>query len=1123
MTHDPASTPAAVGDPERLAALRRTALLDTGSEEAFDRLTRLAARMLDAPIALVTLVDADRQFFKSQTGLPEPWATRRETPLRYSLCQNVTEAEPLAIDDARADPRFQAHHAFTEMGLVAYAGVPLVTDEGHALGAFCVADTRPRAWTPEQMAILRDLAASVMTEIELRRAAREADAARDRQRAFMDIAPVGVMTFSPRGALTYENREAQRIFDTAQGHRPFRLLDVDGSPLPPERVGLVRALRGEVGEDGFLREDVIVERADGSRVWIQAHVSRVSDAENNLLGVLIVCTDITERQAALQALQLRHRAVEEDPNGVIIADARRPDCPVLYVNPAFQRITGYAASEVLGRNCRFLQGDERDQAARETLRRAVAAGEGCRVVLRNFRKDGTPFWNDLSLAPLYDASGNLTHFIGILIDVTAGKEAENALRTSEERYRAFVQNSSEAIWRFEIEPPVPVDLDEEAQIVAFHERAYLAECNDAMAQMHGFEQANDIVGARFDAVLEGSDREHIAHLLRAFIRSGYCLTDAESEERSRSNERRRFLNNLVGFVTEGALGRVWGTQRDVTDQKRAEEALKESEERFRLLVEGARDYALFMLDTAGRIISWSAGAERVLGWAEAEVLGRDGALIFTPEDREAGVPEGEKRTAIAEGRAEDKRWHLKKDGTRFFADGVMTSLHAPDGSLRGFAKVMRDATESRRIEEQKARFLEEAQARARREELANRIGQALRAAPDPAFVQQVAVEELGRALGADRCYFAVYSRGRGTVRIEGEWRRSEELPALSGEYRLAGVSINMEALLRAGESVIAPDVETHATFAHAADQLKAGRVRSLINVPFIEGKTVASLTVAMADRPRAWTPDEIALAEMVAAQTRSTMEAARLLQRELTISEHLQNALTPALPGNVPGLALASFYRSALAESRVGGDFFDVFPLDKGCIALIVGDLSGKGLQAASQVATVRNMLRFALYQSESLAQSLRSLNDTISEHDLLTGFVSLFAGVYNSGDGTFTYVSCGHEPGLLYRGATGAVEELPPTGPVIGAAAGRNYRALSMPFAPEDVLLLYTDGLSEAGRNRHDFLETRGLARILAEAAEDTDAERIKDRIVAAVEAHAGGLPHDDMCALIARVKGKA
>ena len=103
-----------------------------------------------------------------------------------------------------------------------------------------------------------------------------------------------------------------------------------------------------------------------------------------------------------------------------------------------------------------------------------------------------------------------------------------------------------------------------------------------------------------------------------------------------------------------------------------------------------------------------------------------------------------------------------------------------------------------------------------------------------------------------------------------------------------------------------------------------------------------------------------------------------------------------------------------------------------------------------------------------------------------------------------------------------GAVE-LPPTGPVIGAATGRNYKAQSVLFAPNDVLLLYTDGLSEAGRNRHDFLETRGLARILAEAARDTDAERIKDRIVAAVEAHAGGLPHDDMCALIARVKGKA
>jgi GAF domain-containing protein len=160
--------PRAVRDPERLAELRRVGLLDTPAAGAYDRLARLAARLLNAPVALVSLVDEDRQFFKSCVGLAEPWRNARETPLSHSFCQHALEAgEPLVIEDARTHPLVRDNPAIRDLGVVAYAGAPLVTAGGHALGTLCVIDHKPRAWTRDQIDTLTDLAASVMTEIEL--------------------------------------------------------------------------------------------------------------------------------------------------------------------------------------------------------------------------------------------------------------------------------------------------------------------------------------------------------------------------------------------------------------------------------------------------------------------------------------------------------------------------------------------------------------------------------------------------------------------------------------------------------------------------------------------------------------------------------------------------------------------------------------------------------------------------------------------------------------------------------------------------------------------------------------------------------------------------------------------
>jgi formate hydrogenlyase transcriptional activator len=160
----------ALEDEARLEALRKTSLLDSPPEEAFDRLTRLATVVLRVPVAIISLLDRDRQFIKSASGLSGSLESLRKTPLEHSFCKHpVGSGEPLVVADNRRHPLVGDYPAVTELGLVAYAGIPLVTSQGYALGTFCVLDERPHDWTEEEIEILRVLATSAMSEIEMRR------------------------------------------------------------------------------------------------------------------------------------------------------------------------------------------------------------------------------------------------------------------------------------------------------------------------------------------------------------------------------------------------------------------------------------------------------------------------------------------------------------------------------------------------------------------------------------------------------------------------------------------------------------------------------------------------------------------------------------------------------------------------------------------------------------------------------------------------------------------------------------------------------------------------------------------------------------------------------------------
>jgi PAS domain S-box-containing protein len=183
----------------------------------------------------------------------------------------------------------------------------------------------------------------------------------------------------------------------------------------------------------------------------------------------------------------------------------------------------------------------------------------------------------------------------------------------------------------------------------------------------------------------------------------------ESEDRTRGLD-----NGADTYLVEPVEpGELLASVRALLRMREANDALRASEERYRLIVESATDYAIFTTDLDGRVTSWNAGAQNVLGFEENDILGRDARILWTPEDRAAGAPEEEMRGAQEEGRAEDERWHMRKDGSQFFAHGLLMPLKGSDRIPQGYLKILRDRTERRRGEERQELLIRELHHRVR--------------------------------------------------------------------------------------------------------------------------------------------------------------------------------------------------------------------------------------------------------------------------------------------------------------------------------------------------------------------------------------------------------------------------
>jgi PAS domain S-box-containing protein len=365
---------------------------------------------------------------------------------------------------------------------------------------------------------------------------------------------------------------------------------------------------------------------------------------------------------------------------------------VSFMNPVAESLTGWTQAEAAGNSMdlvfNIVNKETRlpvENPVKKVLRAGKIVGLADHTLLLS--KSGKEFDIEDSVAPILTNSGEAFGIVLVFRDITEGKRAELALRQSEARYHLLFDSNPHPVWVYDLQTLGILDVNHSAvQNYGYSREEFLS------LTIKDIRPPEDVPALLESAVKAPPDVE-AAGVWRHCKKDGTVI-DVEITSHP--------------LVYGGKNARLV-VATDVTTRKKAEEALRQSEERFRLLVSEVADYAILMLDPEGRVASWNAGAERIKGYKADEIIGQHFSRFYPAEDVEAGKPAYELKVASECGRFEDEGWRIRKNGSRFWANVVITALRDGTRRLRGFAKITRDITEHKRTQELMMRAKEEAE------------------------------------------------------------------------------------------------------------------------------------------------------------------------------------------------------------------------------------------------------------------------------------------------------------------------------------------------------------------------------------------------------------------------------
>ncbi|CCQ37110.1 sensor box histidine kinase [Natronomonas moolapensis 8.8.11] len=430
--------------------------------------------------------------------------------------------------------------------------------------------------------------------------------------------------------------------------------------------------------EGHWRGKVTGSRPDGTTFPAEISLTVVDDGP-------LVCTvrDETARQQRERELELKEQAIDSSNVGVIITDPQREDNPIEYINKGFSDITGYQEADVVGCNPRFLHGPETDPEELSRLREAIAAGEPVTVELKNYRKDGSEYWNRLSVTPVTAADGTLSKFIGIQQDVTARRQRTRSLAEQNRKLELVLSGTDTGI----------AEWDFATDTISF---------NQTLIDLFGHDPDDE---REFFRIVAPEDRDRVRDLLD---RLGE-IDDVSVEFRviDTDGQTRWVHTDAVLRHDEDGGRKLIAIATEITEQKERIRQIQHERKRFEILSESLEEYAFVLLDAEGQIDSWNDGAADIFGYDDEAAIGMQAAELHPEEERKRGIADRLLTQASLGGESTHEGQRVRQDGSSFPAEASYVPLQTEDGVSLGYGMVIRDLSNQRQQRRRTERFVEE--------------------------------------------------------------------------------------------------------------------------------------------------------------------------------------------------------------------------------------------------------------------------------------------------------------------------------------------------------------------------------------------------------------------------------